>query len=198
MSKVILRYGLYGGIFISIALGGTVLLMQNDELHGKWGMVYGYATMLVAFTSIFFAVRSFRNQQADGRVGFGKALLIGLGITLMAGTFYTATWLIYVSTAGKGFEDKYSAMMEKQMQQEKAATIEQMKKDGKSQEEIDKKDAGYQKQMEDSKKMMALYRDNIFVKAGFTYIEILPVGLLVSLIAGFAAILQDRKANAPA
>lgn len=179
MKKVILKYGLIGGLVVSLLMVGTIAFFIGHE-DTPYGMVYGFASMILCFSSIFFAIKTYR--QEEGSISFGKSLLIGLGITLIASTFYTATWLVYVSTAGKGFEEKYAAAMQIKMEKEKEATVAKMQAEGKTAEEIAKKQESFEKEAADNKKMMELYKNNILVKAGFTYLEIVPVGIIMSLL----------------
>lgn len=69
-------------------------ILINKEHDLTIGMIYGYTTMIMAFSMIYVAIRQFRNQLLGGKISFGKALLIGLGITLIASTFYVLTWEI--------------------------------------------------------------------------------------------------------
>lgn len=194
MTRKIFLYGLIGGAIVSGLMVGTIALMKDSD-HGVGGMLYGYATMILAFSSIFFALRSYRNENG-GSITFGKSLLIGVGITLIASSIYVATWMAYVSTAGKGFEDKYSAAMQVQMEKDSIAAVGKMVAEGQPAEKIEAKQKAFTKQRQDSKQMMDLYKNNALVKAGFTYMEILPVGLIISLImAGVFAFLKKPGAQ---
>ena len=48
--------------------------------------------MVLAFLLIYFGVRSYRDNVAGGRVGFGRALAVGVLITTLASVCYVATW----------------------------------------------------------------------------------------------------------
>ncbi|MFN8285976.1 MAG: DUF4199 domain-containing protein [Chitinophagales bacterium] len=190
MQKVILKYGLIGGLVVSFLMVGTILFFLGHE-DSPYGMIYGFAGMILAFSSIFFAVKTYSLENKG--VSFGKALLIGLGITLIASTFYTATWLVYVNTAGKGFEEKYSAAVKIKMDKQREETIAKMQQDGKSAEEIANKEKEFTTEAEDNRKMMELYKNNFFVKAAFTYLEIVPVGIIMSLLIAIIYIFIGRS-----
>jgi hypothetical protein len=79
---------------------------------------------------------------------------------------------VYYRTDGQGFMESYTAEY-----------IEQMKKDGASQTQID-----------ETSKQMAEFGEmykNFFVRFAMTLMEILPVGIIVTLIS--AALLRRRE-----
>jgi ethanolamine transporter EutH len=168
MKKNIIICGLIGG-FISI-IG---FMTMSSDMNFDHGMIYGYASMLLAFSLIFVGIKNYRDKYNNGFVSFGKAFKIGFFISLIASTVYVVTWLIDYYYFIPDFMDKYAAHM-----------LEKLKASGASQSEI----AAQTKEMDFIKGM---YK-NPFFNAMFTYLEILPVGLIVSLIA--AAILK-RKSN---
>ncbi len=110
----------------------------------------------------------------DGVVSFGAAFKIGIMIVLIASTFYVVAWLIDYFFFIPDFMDKYSAHM-----------LEKLKASGASQVEIDKQ----AKEMANFNKM---YK-NPFFNAMMTYAEILPVGLIVTLISSL--ILKRKTAK---
>ena len=85
---------------------------------------------------------------------------------------YMASWMIIINTYGADFMDEYYQY-----------SVEKLKNSGEEQQEIDLQI----QQMEEYKE---LYKSPV-VQIGVTYLEILPVGLLISLIS--ATILRRRK-----
>ncbi len=166
MKKIVLTYGLIGGFISCIGY-----LLSLNDMDMEMGMVVGFASMLVCFSLIFVAIKSYRDKMHGGTVSFGKAFTIGLYISLIASSIYVMVWLVMLYNFYPDFADKYTA-----------ATIEAMKAKGTAPAEIAKKAA----EMESFKEM---YKNPAWVVL-WTYTEILPIGLIVSLIA--AAILKKR------
>lgn len=166
MAKRILLYGISGG-FISL-LGFFLMGCTGDA----WGMVAGFASMILAFSLIFVAVKQYRDKENGGVVSFGRALQIGLLLTLVTSTVYVLIWLVDYAYFNPDFLEKYNAM-----------TLEAMKKDGATAAELAAKAA-------EMKEFGALYDNNIFFRAGVTYTEILPVGVIISVIS---ALILKRK-----
>jgi len=142
-------------------------------------MLIGYASMLIAFSLVYVGIRNYRDKYTGGVISFGKAFKIGIMITLIASTIYVVAWLIDYFFFIPDFLEKYSAQ-----------TLADLKASGASQVEIDKET----KDMADFARM---YK-NPFFNAMMTYVEILPVGLIVTLISSLILkrktpkIIQDK------
>jgi pheromone shutdown protein TraB len=163
MKKSIITYGIIAGSIVSLMLFlsfGTFL--KNSE----YGELIGYSTMIVAFATIFFAIRSFRDTNLGGNISFSEGLKLGLGITLVATVMYVLAWMIISNTIAKDFMTEY-------FQQ----SVEKLQASDLSQMEIDKK-------IEEMEKFNEMYK-NPFVKIGITFLEIFPVGFLVTLVSAF-------------
>lgn len=171
MKRLIWIYGVLAGLIcIGWAIGFMAVGNQN---HFENGMYYGYASMIIAFSMIFVAVKKYRDEFNNGVISFGKAFTIGLQITLIASTVYVVVWLIYYFTINNDFLDKYLEF-----------AVNKMKAENTSQEEITKFYTEFNQMKE--------YYKNPFFNALITYTEILPVGLIISLIC---AGIFKRKAN---
>lgn len=171
MKKTIIICGLVGGFIVTCTMIATMIgLIKNPYFEG--GMLLGYSTMLVAFSLIFVAVKNARDKFGSGFITFGKAFRIGLMITLIASTIYVLVWMIDYYFFIPDFMERYSKHI-----------IDQLKASGMPQAEL-------QKQIASTQNMSRLYK-NPLVCAAYTYIEILPVGLLVSLVC---ALILKRKA----
>jgi hypothetical protein len=158
-----------GGILVAVMVGTTTVCYNNEDFKGN--MVVGYTAMILAFSLIFAGIKSFRDRYNQGSVTFGKAFTIGLYISLIASSLYVAVWLVDYYIFIPDFMDKYSAYM-----------IRQTRAEGGNAAEIRAKAV----EMEEFKE---LYKNPLFVVL-ITYAEVLPVGLLVSLIC---ALILKRK-----
>ncbi len=95
-------------------------------------------------------------------------------IVLIASTIYVISWLIDYFFFIPDYLQKYSAHM-----------LDKLKAGGASQAEIDK-------QTKEMANLATMYK-NPFYNAMMTYVEILPVGLIVTLISSF--ILKRKTAK---
>jgi hypothetical protein len=101
-----------------------------------------------------------------------KGLQVGILITLISAVCYGLSWEAYYRTSGHDFMQQYSAKQ-----------IEQMRAKGAPEAEVSET----QKQMDQFGEM---YK-NFFFRFGMTLIEILPVGVIVTLIS--AALLRKKE-----
>lgn len=157
-----LIYGAIAGLItIGVIIGGNVL--SGDEGRGS-SQVFGYLVMLLALTMIYFGTRRYRDVVRGGVISFGRALALGVAISVVASLIYAAVWEIYFAFYGFDFFDTYAN-----------SVIEKKKVAGLAGEALAQEIA----------KMAALKENyaNIFFRFPVTLSEILPVGLLVSLIS---------------
>jgi Protein of unknown function (DUF4199) len=167
MKKTVIVCGLIAGFISTSMFIGLMLLGKAGHEDFKNGMIYGYTLMILAFAFIFVGTKITRDKHNGGIISFGKAFRVGLYITLIASTIYVIVWLIDYYVFIPDFGEKYAAHV-----------IKELKASGASQAVIDKQTA-------EMAKFSEMYK-NPFFNALITYSEILPVGLLVSLISAWA------------
>lgn len=173
MQRIVLAYGLIAGAIVSVVLIGLVALSPDDALAG--GMAYGYASMVLAFLLVFFGIRRDRDTVGGGVIGFGRAVGVGLLITLVASAVYVVTWEIVYFNFLPDFAERYAAEM-----------VSRMRESGATEAAIAAKEA-------EMARFAEQYRNPLFNSA-VTFLEIFPVGLVVTLIS--AAILRRKPAPA--
>lgn len=171
MKKNVIVCGLIGGAIISIGMViSASLCAKNANYEGS--MLLGYAIQILAFSLIFVGIKNQRDKINGCFISFGEAFKIGLFISLIASTLYVLVWLIDFYVFIPDFMEKYSAHQVKALQEssitEKEMTI----------------------QLEELNHMKELYKNPMMVIL-FTYLEVLPLALVLSLIA--SAILRRKK-----
>ena len=165
MTKLILTWGIPAGLFIILAMIAGMELGSSQE----W---LGYLIMFIVFSTIYVAIRKYRDQDLGGVISFTKALLIGLGISSVAGVVYVAVWEFYSSLDGHQFIDNYVTSMTAKIQAS-----------GKSPDEIAQSIA-------DLNAMAENYRNPLY-RLPMTFLEVFPPGVLVSL--GSALALRNHR-----
>ena len=170
MKKTVLTFGLIAGVMISVLMDSSLLLA--NKIGPGHSMLLGYTIMVASFLLIYFGIRSYRDNNLDGQISFGRAFACGILIALITTVCYVATWEILYFNFMPHFMDGYFA-----------AQIHKVQSSGLDPATTAAKLAEIQHSQE-------LYQ-NPFVNMAYTFIEPLPVGLLITLIS--AAILR-RKA----
>jgi hypothetical protein len=175
MKKTVLTFGLICGAILGGMTAVMVPLCMNGATTFDHAEIFGYTIQVLAFLLVFFAVRSYREDPGGGAITFGKGFQVGILVTLVAAAVYVVSWEIVYTNFFPDFGDRYAAHM-----------LEKMKSAGASASSI-------AKTMQEMEKFKVLYRNPLY-NAGMTFMEVFPVGLIVTL--GSAAILR-RKAPAP-
>ena len=165
MQRNIFGYGAMAGIVI---IGTTIASLELGSNH-QW---LGFLVMFIAFSSIFFAIKQYRDNTLGGVINFNLALLMGVGISAVAAVIYVFVWEIYLASTDYSFIKDYSQ-----------AVIAERKSAGVS-------DAELKLVIAETDKIVAQYNDP-WVRLPMTLLEIFPVGLLVSFIS--ALILRNHK-----
>jgi hypothetical protein len=160
-----------------------MIISANSDTHefGITSMMVGYTGMLIAFSFVFVGIKTHRDKVLGGTISYGRGVAVGLLIAFIASTMYVITWAVVHKTFYPHFMDEFSEHM-----------IAAIDTTGKSADEIIGMKAEITRQAAD---MKAGY-SNPLVFALWTYTEIFPVGLLVTLIS--AAILRRKMKDSAA
>ncbi len=170
MKRIVIINGLIAGAIVT----SWIFVGMAGFFRHVHSLLIGYTTMIVAFSLIFVSVKSYRDKQNGGAISFGKAFQIGLFITLIASTIYVGVWFVDYYFFIPDFFESYSKEI-----------IAEMKAKGASQAEI-------AKQAAQMKAYGIMYKNPIY-NALFTYAEILPVGLVVTLLC--ALVLKRNRSD---
>ena len=170
MKKIVLTFGLIAGAII----GGMLFITMpfQKQIGYDHGEIIGYTSMVLAFLLIFFGVRSFRDNVAGGSVSFGRALAVGVQIAVVASVCYVLAWEVIYFRIEPDFMKKYEAY-----------ELEKARAGGASEQEIAKKKT-------EMDQFAAMYRNPV-INAGITFVEPLPVALVIALVS--AGVLSRRR-----
>ena len=101
--KYALVYGLIPGMIIILTMiTGFELAGPDSFVRTLW---YGYLLMLVALTLVFVGIKRYRDIECGGVVRFGRAFLVGLGMTAFAGLTYVVIFEIYLAATNNRLLD---------------------------------------------------------------------------------------------
>jgi hypothetical protein len=170
MKKTVLTFGLISGLMISVLMDGSLLL--TSKIGPGHSMVLGYTIMVASFLLVYFGIRSYRDNTLAGQISFGRAFACGILITLITTVCYVVSWEILYFNFIPHFMDSYFAA---QIHKVQAAGLDP---------------ATTAAQIAAIQHSQQLYQ-NPLVNMAYTFIEPLPVGILITLIS--AAMLR-RKA----
>jgi len=179
MTALILRYGLIAGLIIGIPMVWRMLAAKPGEVPVV-GMLLTYLVMLVALTAVFLGIKAYRDKVLGGVIRFLPALGLGIAISAVASLVYVICWEVSSAYSSFDFVAFYKAYM-----------IDSVKATNPTPEVL-------QKAITEAEDFAVWYANPLY-RIPMTFIEMFPVGILVSLIS--AAILRNPRvlpARAPA
>ncbi len=167
-----MTYGLIAGTIVAALMFITMPLLDKGVINFDNGEFVGYTTMVISLSLIFFGVKTYRDKHANGVITFGKGFRIGLLISVIAALMYAVSWEISYNTFYSDFMTKMSDHH-----------MSELRTNGASEAEL-------QTASEDMAMMMEYYK-NPFIRFAITMMEILWVGVVISLIS--AALLRKKE-----
>lgn len=171
MTKIVLIFGLISGAIAGVLMWLLITFVGKDAINFDNAVFVGYATMLIALSMVFFGIKSYRDNNG-GRISFLKGVQVGILISVISAVCYATSWEIYYPSVGPEFMQKYTTYH-----------LDKMRQQGASEAEVEQARA-------EGEQFMELY-ENFFVRFAFSLMEIVPVGIVVTLIS--AALLRKRE-----
>ena len=171
MKQTVLRFGLASGAVLSVMAAVMLPLCMNGVIDFDSQELVGYSAMVLAFLLVFFGIRSHREGAGGGVITFGRGFKVGILITLVTCAVYVTAWEIIYWGFLPDFAETYGRHV-----------VEKMRASGAAADVI----AAKQAQME----QFAVWYKNPLFNVAITFLEIFPVGLIVTLVS--AAILRRR------
>lgn len=168
------RYALTYGAIIGVVVIALMTLVMFTAESGDFGTseVAGYAVMIAVLSLLFVGIKRYRDVEHGGVVSFKQAAGVGAAIAVVAAIFYVIAWEVVLIATDYSFMETYPEMLRADIAAQSLSDAERAAKLA----EIDS--------------AMEMY-DNPVFRLGITFIEIFPVGLIVSLIS--ALILKNPK-----
>lgn len=162
MRRIVLTFGLISGAILSLMLVAMVPFVE--QIGWDESEVIGYSSIILAFLLIFFGVRSYRDTVGGGRLSFGRGFAVGALIALVGSACYVATWQVVYRTVAPDFAARYQ---EYQLEKERAAGASE---------------AALAERRVELQRFAELY-ENPLINIAITFIEPLPIGLVMALVS---------------
>ena len=109
MKNTILRFGIYGFTLALIIFIAALTLGQGLDFSTQ--EIIGYLTMIASLSFIFFGIKHYRDHKNSGKIGFRRAVSIGLLISAFTGLGVALADFIYLSFINPDFFEQYTAVM---------------------------------------------------------------------------------------
>lgn len=141
--------------------------LVDGKVDFDGGVLTGYLAMIAAFITIVVAVWQYKSKHSGGAISFGSAFKMGLFITLICSLIYMVAWEVYMHYFIPDWVDQYIAYIRNSLE-ESGLTNTQV-----------------EGQIASQSSMMEAYASKPLMRLGMTFLEIFPVGLLITLINAF-------------
>lgn len=179
MKKIVITYGLISAGISAIMWTIIMSFMkQNQDFGFESSMIVGYSAMVISFLMIYFGMAAYRDNKGGGHITYGKAVQVGLWISLIACVCYVISWAVIYNTLVPDYMDKYIT-----------GQIDAMKASGASAEKIEKASAEMNTMKENYKKPLYFFL--------YTFLEPTPVAILVTLISAFVVRMKSKRKTNP-
>jgi hypothetical protein len=171
MTRIILIYGAIGALVVgSLMLAGMQSMLPDEQAMAEGdmvtGVVVGFLTQIVALTTVFLGIKHYRDRVLGGVIKFVPALLVGLGISAVASLGWVFAWEIVLAT---GF-DYGKIMVEMSTQQATASGLT---------------GAALEQKIAEAQASAQQYMETPLIRLPWTFIEMFPTGVIISLISAF-------------
>ena len=104
----IFKYGIISGLLlVGLTWAGELFFGLDPENFGSQE-IYGYASMVLGLSVIFFGVRRHRDELEGGMISFGQAFRIGILTDLVTSFIYFIYMMIYFRWISPEFMQVYS------------------------------------------------------------------------------------------
>ena len=168
MKKSVLKYGLLSSLTLVILF--VIQLSLESKLNYSTSEVFGYMSIVLALLFIYFAIKHYRDTINNGSVSFGKSLLIGVLVSLLAGLTFGIINYVYVEVINPEFMTEYYDHMVEKAKSSMSSAEFQMKL----------------KELESQKDLFS----NSIISSLVMSVTVLIIGFIISLISGL--ILQRK------
>ena len=109
MKSTINKYGLFGAITGFVIFISHLAFSKN--LSYSTLEVLGYISIFLSLSFIYFGIKHFRDNVNEGSITLGKALIIGLLISVLVGIGIAIADFIYTKFLNPNFFEDYTQML---------------------------------------------------------------------------------------
>lgn len=115
MKSTVLKFGSYG-----LATGFIIFILHLtlgiNNLDYSTNEILGYVSIFLSLSFIFFGLKYYRDKVNDGVLTLGKAIIIGVLISLLVGLGIAIADFVYTKYIDPEFFTRYEEMLREQGQ----------------------------------------------------------------------------------
>ena len=112
MKNTVLKYGVKG-LIIGLVIFGLHLSFLNSFDYST-NEILGYISIVLSLSIIYFGIKHYRDHVNDGAISLGKALAIGILISILVGIGVAIADFIYTKFVNPDFFKDYAENLKDQ------------------------------------------------------------------------------------
>jgi len=122
MKNTVIRYGLFG-LLVGAIIFTIHLTLGIENLEDSTNEILGYVSIFISLSFVFFGIKQYRDQVNNGTVSLGKAIIIGVFISIFVALGIAIADFMYTKFIDPSFFSNYEKML---IEQGKEADIIKM------------------------------------------------------------------------
>jgi len=122
MKNTVIRYGLFG-LLVGAIIFTIHLTLGIENLEDSTNEILGYVSIFISLSFVFFGIKQYRDQVNNGTVSLGKAIIIGVFISIFVALGIAIADFMYTKLIDPSFFSNYEKML---IEQGKEADIIKM------------------------------------------------------------------------
>lgn len=115
MKSTVLKYGSYG-LIVGFIIFMLHLTLGINNLDYSTNELLGYVSIFLSLSFIYFGIKHYRDHVNNGLLSLGKAISVGVLISLLVGLGIAIADFIYTKYIDPEFFSRYTEMMIEQGQ----------------------------------------------------------------------------------
>ncbi|APZ45686.1 DUF4199 domain-containing protein [Polaribacter reichenbachii] len=106
MKSTVLKFGSYG-LLVGFIIFSLHLFFGVENLQNSTNEILGYISIFLSLSFIFFGIKHYRDKENDGLISLGKAIKIGLLISVLVAIGVAFADFIYTKFINPSFFTDY-------------------------------------------------------------------------------------------
>ena len=107
MKSIVFKFGLISAVTVLILFFISYLFLEN--LSFALQEIWGYLSIFIALTFVFFGVKSYRDGLPQKEISFGRALSAGMLIVIFPALIFGLFNVVYITYLNPDFTAQYYA-----------------------------------------------------------------------------------------
>lgn len=110
MKQTVIKYGMYG-LLVGVIIFTLHLTLGIGNLDYSTNEILGYVSIFLSLSFVFFGIKHYRDRVNNGKVSLGKAIAIGVLISVLVGLGIAIADFMYTKFIDPSFFSNYEKML---------------------------------------------------------------------------------------